>query len=141
MTKIYQANTTNKHNKINGKISDQKVTSTTGVKQGCPLSPLLFGLFIEQLDGILGEIEGAFGISISGHDLRDLLYADDAALMATSVNGLQSLVTSLYDFSTRNCMKVNTNKTEVMAFVPQKSESISPEVYYDSNTLPITTEF
>ena len=127
--------------KINGKISDQKVTSTTGVKQGCPLSPLLFGLFIEQLDGILGEIEGAFGISISGHDLRDLLYADDAALMATSVNGLQSLVSSLYDFSTRNCMKVNTNKTEVMAFVPQKSESISPEVYYDSNTLPITTEF
>jgi len=70
--------------KINGKLSEERVVSRKGVKQGCPLSPLLFGLFIEQLDIVLNEIEGVLGIPISNQELRDLLYADDAALLSLS---------------------------------------------------------
>ena len=127
--------------KINGKVSVEKVVSSTGVKQGCPLSPLLFGLFIEQLDLVLREIEGVLGITISDQELRDLLYADDAALISTSGAGLQKLVDCLHDFATNNTMKVNTSKTEVMVFVPQRMDDVSAKIQYNGSTLPTSTEF
>jgi exonuclease III len=127
--------------KINGKLSEEKVVSTTGVKQGCPLSPLLFGLFIEQLDIALREIEGVLGITISDQELRDLLYADDAALMSPIQNGLQKLVDCLHDFSNRNNMRVNTTKTEVVVFVPQRKDGVTPSIDYNGTTLPNSTEF
>lgn len=67
----------------------EEVQSTMGVKQGYPLSPTLFGLYIDELEKIisnsLGVVDGCllFGVSIA-----ILLFVDDIILMSYPVRGL-----------------------------------------------------
>ena len=65
--------------KINGKLTDWFKVST-GLRQGCLLSPLLFNLYINDLATILKET--CTGISIAGENVCFLMYADDVILIA-----------------------------------------------------------
>jgi hypothetical protein len=60
-----------------------------GVKQGWPLSPLLFGLFIDGLEKRLNALEGDAPPMLGQLTVRLLLYADDLALMSHIPTGLQ----------------------------------------------------
>ncbi len=60
-----------------------------GVKQGWPLSSLLFGLFIDGLEKRLNALEGDTPPMLGQLVVRLLLYADDLALMSHSPAGLQ----------------------------------------------------
>jgi hypothetical protein len=59
-----------------------------GVKQGCPLSLLLFGLFIDGLEKRLNALEGDAPPMLGQLVVRLLLYADDLALMSHTPTGL-----------------------------------------------------
>ena len=71
--------------------------SDIGVKQGCPLSPTLFGLYIDKLDEWLNSQEGD-GALLGDFVIRLLLYADDLILIAKSALGLQEHLISLEHF-------------------------------------------
>jgi len=60
-----------------------------GVKQGCPLSPTLFGLYVDGLEKHLLETAGIDAPELGGILAPLLLYADDLILMSTSPEGLQ----------------------------------------------------
>jgi hypothetical protein len=62
--------------------------SDIGIKQGCPLSPTLFGLYINKLKEWLKLKEGD-GVLLGEFVIRLLLYANDLILIAKSVPGLQ----------------------------------------------------
>ena len=69
--------------------------SRTGVKQGCPLSPTLFGLLADGLHRSLQLATAAHGVAISpGLTVTDLGYADDFALLSGSAAGLQALISA-----------------------------------------------
>ncbi len=69
--------------KVGNKLSSHVVLTVSGVKQGCPLSPLLFGLFIEQLYSFLRHRCPDIGVLVVAEDkLSEVLFADTAALMA-----------------------------------------------------------
>ena len=91
--------------------------STAGVRQGCPASPVLFGILIDRLEAFLERMCAQHGVECaSGSLLRALLYADDVVLTATSAEGLQAMLDALQIFCRANSMFVNESKSEVVVF-------------------------
>ena len=91
--------------------------SERGVKQGCPLSPTLFGLLLDGLHWQLKAGAPNAGPALAcGRRVRDLGYADDFCLLATTAADLQRLLDIAYDFLTRIGMAVSATKTRVLVF-------------------------
>jgi hypothetical protein len=87
-----------------------------GVKQGCPLSPLLFGLFIDGLEKWLNALEGDAPPMLGQLAVRLLLYADDLALMSHTPAGLQKQLDVLQAFCSERQLTGNVKKTKVVVF-------------------------
>ena len=88
-----------------------------GVRQGCPLSPTLFGLFFDGLHDHLHSCASASGIQLrSGRWVSSLVYADDIVLLSWSASGLQVLLDSMNQFCVGLGLVISTTKTEVVVF-------------------------
>lgn len=94
-----------------------------GVKQGCPLSPALFGLYIDGLEEHLLQTAGIDAPTLSA--LRQmvplLLYADDLILISTTAKGLQRQLDALASFCQARQLDVNHSKTKVVIFERRRS--------------------
>ncbi|OIR56025.1 MAG: uncharacterized protein A8A55_3229, partial [Amphiamblys sp. WSBS2006] len=79
-----------------------------GVRQGCPLSPILFSVFINDL--LIGNEE--LGVSVAGmkEKVSGLLFADDVALLAENAENLQKLVTNTEHWAQTWEMEINPAK-------------------------------
>ena len=89
---------------------------STGVRQGCVMSPILFSLFI---NGLAKEInKKTTGINVGGRRVRLLLYADDIVLLAESQRDLQRMLDVVTEYSRQWRFRVNPKKgkSEVMLF-------------------------
>jgi exonuclease III len=107
--------------------------STLGVKQGCPLSPTLFGLFIDQLwtrleDRAMDHVAQPWTPVASRSLPRSLFYADDLVLIGYSITELQCLLNELAGFCKSTHMEVNMAKTQVVIF-RSRSKLDSPPIF------------
>ena len=93
-----------------------------GVRQGCNLSPLLFNLFIADLEQHL-EADEAGGVDLIHSKLRLLLFADDLVLLSESPEALQSSINSLSKYCLKCSLQVNLTKTKVVCFSRQRTTS------------------
>ncbi len=89
---------------------------TIGVKQGCPLSPLLFGLYIDALEPRIVALDDDDGPDLAGTPIKLLLYADDLVLMSRTQRGLQKQLDELGKFCDERDLTVNVKKTKVVVF-------------------------
>jgi len=89
---------------------------TIGVKQGCPLSPLLFGLYIDALESRIATLAGDDGPDLVGIAVKLLLYVDDLVLMSKSLQGLQKQLDELNAFCKERDLTMNVKKTKVIVF-------------------------
>ncbi len=87
-----------------------------GVKQGCPLSATLFGLFVDGLEQHLMDTVGHDVPSLSGVLIPLLLYADDLIIMSTTATGLQRQLDALQQFCHQRQLSDNLAKTKVVTF-------------------------
>ena len=101
--------------KISGS-SGASGTARVGVRQGCPLSPTLFGIFFDSLDAQLQAESAAAGVECRGVRVPGLFYADDVALLSPSAQGLQQLLDTMQSFCVTNGLTISVLKTEVVVF-------------------------
>jgi hypothetical protein len=113
--------------------------SDIGVKQGCPLSPTLFGLYIDKLEEWLNS-QGGDGIHLGKFIIRLLLYADDLILIAKSILGLQEHLCSLEQFCRRVGMQVNISKTKVVVFSNKRKHN-QHKFYFEGNILEEVADY
>jgi len=89
-----------------------------GVPQGCKLSPCLFNVYAEYIMRNAGLDEAQAGIKIARRNISNLRYADDTTLMAESKEGLKSLLMKVKEESEKANLKLNIQKTKIMASSP-----------------------
>ena len=89
-----------------------------GVRQGCILLPCLFNLYVEYIMQNSGLDETQAGIKIAGRTISNLRYADDTTLIAESEEELKSLLMKVKEESEKAGLKLNIQKTKIMASGP-----------------------
>ena len=102
-----------------------------GVRQGCILSPCLFNLYAEYIMRNTGLEEAQAIIKIAGRNINNLKYADDITLMAEIEEELKSLLMKLKEESEKVGLKLNIQKTKIMACGPVTSWQIDGETVAD----------
>ena len=85
------------------------------VHQGCVLSPCLFNLYAEYIMRSAGLDEAQVGIKIAGRNINNIRYAEDTTLMAESKRELKSLLMKVKAESENTGLKLNIQKTKIMA--------------------------
>lgn len=99
-----------------GSFSSDPIEVTEGVLQGEILSPLLFILFIADLESFLRDRDVS-GISVNGLiDVLILLYADDLVILAYSPSDLRRKLALLYEYCEINGLSINKKKTQIIPF-------------------------
>ena len=86
--------------------------------QGCILSPCLLQLYAEYIKRNDRLHEAQAGIKIAGRNINNFRYADDTTLMADSEEELKSLLLKVKEESEKVGLKLNIQKTKIMASGP-----------------------
>ena len=98
-----------------------------GACQGGIFSPCLFNFYAEYIMRNAGLEETQAGIKIDGRNINNLRYADDTTLTAESEEELQSLLIKVKEESEKVGLKLNIQKTKIMASGPITSWEIDGE--------------
>lgn len=100
---------------ITGEGISERFRTRRGVRQGCPLSVLLFLIYLEDLEKRwIKRNEG--GTVVGKLKIFCLKFADDVGLVADTAEGLRDMLKGLELFSRENGIVVNEGKTKVMVF-------------------------
>ena len=86
-----------------------------GVHQGCILSPCVLNLYAEYIMRNVGLDEAQTGIKITRRNISNLRYAEYTTLMAESEEELKSLLMKVKEESEKVGLKLNIQKTKIMA--------------------------
>ena len=89
-----------------------------GVLQGCILSPCLLNLYAEYITRNTRLDEPQAGIKIAGRNINNLRYADDTTLMTEIKEELKNLLMKVKEESEKAGLKLNIQKTKIMASSP-----------------------
>ena len=90
-------------------------------------SPCLFNLYVEYIMRNVGLDEAQAGIKIAGRNINNFRYADDTTLMAESEEELKSLLMKVEEETEKVGLKLNIQKTKIMASGPITSWQIDGE--------------
>ena len=89
-----------------------------GVGQGCILSPCLFNFYAEYIMRNTGLEEAQAGIKTARRNINNLRYADDTTFMEERKEELKSLLMKVKEESEKVGLKLNIQKTKIMASGP-----------------------
>ena len=106
-----------------------------GVPQGYILLPCLFNCYAEYIMRNAGLDEAQIGIKIAGRNINNLRYADETTLMAESEEELKSFLMKVKEESEKVGLKINIQKSKIMASGPITSWQI------DGETMEIVTDY
>ena len=98
-----------------------------GVRQGCPLSPLLFSTYAERMmRDAIDDIEE--GVVVGGRLVKDVRFADDQAMTASSNEGLQKLMDGVDRAAEDYGMRINVKKTKTMVISKEGGKKVDIKI-------------
>ena len=114
---------------------------------GCILSPCLLNFYAEYIMRNAWLEEAQAGIKIAGKNINNLRYADDTTLMAEREEELKSLLMKVKEESEKVGLKLNIQKTKIMASDPITSweidgetvETVSDFIFWAPKSLQMVT--
>ena len=106
-----------------------------GLHQGCILSLCLFNLYAEYITQNVGLEEAQDGIKTTRRNINNLRYGDDTTLMAESEEEPKSLLMKVKEENEKTSLKLNIQKTKIMASGPITSWQI------DGGTMETVKDF
>ena len=115
------------------------ISSNLGLKQGCPLSPLLFNIYINNIAEYLNS-KPEKNLIIQDTLINHFLYADDLVLLSETKEGLQDQLNRLNKFAKDKDLTVNTKKSMVMIF-NKAGKRLKEQITYDGKELDIVHSF
>ena len=118
--------------KTKDKILDP-ISSNLGLKQGCPLSPLLFNIYINDITQHLQDPDDT-DITLHGTKITHFLYADDLVILSETKTGLQGNLDRLSKFAKEKDLTINTKKSKIMIFNKSGRKS-KEQLYMEGNEL------
>lgn len=111
--------------------------TTAGVQQGNNLSPILFSLFINDMDTAL---EGN-GVKIKDNFFIKLLkFADDVKLVSSDFKDLQIMLNNLHNYNNQWGLNLNLDKTKIVIFSQTKLKHV-PKWTYDNKPIEIVSSY
>ena len=126
----------------NGSVYSDVFDCPIGLRQGCNLSPMLFSLFINELYMVMKD-SGITGIQLTPDTLQILmlLFADDVALTADTVNGLQQQLNVLNKYCQEWKLSVNIQKTKILVFKNGGNLSKHEKWFYEGERVEVVNGF
>lgn len=131
-----------------GKHESQSISTTVGLKQGCPLSPILFILYIAELEKRLMESNLGIEIRTKGDfwNVREskimkipgLAFADDIVIMSHKWEDARKLIQVVSDFGDERGLIFNPDKSAILNF--GKTE-VGHEIKIQGKTIPLETTY
>lgn len=116
-----------------GEHSSDRMATKEGLRQGCPISPLAFALYISDLEERLIETNIGFEVRIKGNFFKvrekkvvkipGLLFADDLVLMTHKWCEMEQLLQVVSDFGEEKDIKFNPTKSAVVVFAIPRNET------------------
>ena len=94
--------------------SSKFIQSTSGIFQGCIISPFLFIMFLNNLSDVLNNNSEGDAPMLHTRLISHLLWADDLCIISRSVQGLQSQITCLENFCDYWGIEINLQKTKIV---------------------------
>ena len=120
----------------------EPLSSDIRVKQGCPLSPTLFGLCIDRLEQMVQEYalqEGIKEVLIGNAVIMLLLYADDVVLFTHTLEDAQKMMEVLKAFCAHSSLIVNEQKTKIMLAKTLRTDQ--PLIVYNGKSIETVESF
>lgn len=96
-------------------MEDEVFYLTTGVKQGCPLSPALFSIYTHDLEKVLTKAM-AGGVTIRRKRIHCLMYADDMIILAETPGQMNDAIRVTKKYFERLELTFNPDKSKIMTF-------------------------
>ena len=120
---------------VGGKISP-KFSSNLGVRQGCPMSPILSNIFQNDMHDTFRDCDP---VNLGDTALNSLSWPDDLLLLSLSKEGLQKCLNNLREYCQKWALAVNDEKTKVM--ILSEVKSVKANLTFGTNEIECVNNF